>query len=64
MNDTIIGLFGKETNNENGERLKVMNNINSQWLIVTFNTQHKDVHKYTWMQPTRNRKSILDYNKS
>jgi len=56
----VIGPYGEEIQNDNGDRiidmcyqtnLRVMNG----WF------EHKDIHKFTWTQPTRNLKSIIDY---
>ena len=60
VNSKIVGPFGEVTVNDNGSRiidvceqreLKVLNGF----------YQHKDIHKYTWVQPTRGLRSIIDY---
>nr|XP_018913711.1 PREDICTED: uncharacterized protein LOC109041749 [Bemisia tabaci] len=60
VNSKIVGPFDEVTVNDNGSRiidvceqreLKVLNGF----------YQHKDIHKYTWVQPTRGLRSIIDY---
>ncbi|XP_018898500.1 craniofacial development protein 2 [Bemisia tabaci] len=60
LNSKIVGPFGEATLNDNGNRiidvceqrgLKVLNGF----------YQHKDIHKFTWVQPTRGLQSVIDY---
>ena len=59
--ETIMGKWGEDRDvNRNGRKLldfcmALGLGITNSW----FN--HKDIHKFTWEEPTRNRKSILDY---
>lgn len=59
-NNNIVGRYGEERVNSNGERLldlcqsldlKIMNGF----------FQHKDIHKFTWVQPKKKLQSIIDY---
>lgn len=56
----VIGKYGERTRNDNGKRMLEFCQI--QDLIIT-NTcyQHKDIHKYTRVQPSRGERSIIDY---
>lgn len=56
----IVGKFGEEVVNENGERLI---ELCQQYELKIWNGffEHKEIHKYTWIQPTRNLRSIIDY---
>lgn len=56
----VIGQYGEEHRNKNGERL--INYCVENNLIVT-NTfyPHKNIHKYTREVKSRNEKSIIDY---
>ena len=56
----IVGQYGEDVTNDNGLRLietceecslKIMNGF----------FPHKSIHKYTWVQPTRNLRSVIDY---
>ena len=59
-NSRVVGQHGEETINDNGERLI---HICEQYDLKINNTFfiHKDIHKFTWYQHTRNLKSIIDY---
>nr|XP_018901479.1 PREDICTED: craniofacial development protein 2-like [Bemisia tabaci] len=59
-NCKVVGPFGEDAVNDNGDRLI---DICSQMEMKILNGffQHKDIHKYTWVQPTRGLKSIIDY---
>ena len=59
-NDTVVGPHGEMLTNGNGRRLieyceqyglRIMNGF----------YQHRNVHRYTWTQTTRQLKSIIDY---
>ncbi|XP_030757605.1 craniofacial development protein 2-like [Sitophilus oryzae] len=59
-NHKVVGPHGEITLNDNGER--IIEICESHLLKVTNDFyKHKDIHKYTWTQPTRNLKSIIDY---
>lgn len=56
----VVGQYGEPTVNDNGHRLIE--------LCETYNLKinngfykHKDIHRYTWIQNTRNLKTIIDY---
>uniref|UniRef100_A0A146KQ35 RNA-directed DNA polymerase from mobile element jockey n=1 Tax=Lygus hesperus TaxID=30085 RepID=A0A146KQ35_LYGHE len=56
----VIGKHGEPTRNNNGKRLLQFCQANS--LIIT-NTKfpHRDIHKFTRVEPSRNERSIIDY---
>lgn len=58
--DKIVGRHGEEVSNNNGERLI---SICERYDLKITNgfSEHKEIHKYTWIQPTRKLKSIIDY---
>lgn len=57
---SVVGKFGERELNDNGGRLI---EICEQFSLKITNTffQHRDIHKYTWQQDTRQLKSIIDY---
>ena len=58
--DTIVGNFGEDRVNDNGERLiELCTQTSLKIWNVFFN--HKDINKYTWEQHTKNLKTIIDY---
>jgi len=58
--DTVVGNFGEDRVNNNSERLiELCTKTSLKIWNVFFN--HKDIHKYTWVQHTKNLKSITDY---
>ena len=59
-NDKIIGPYGENTTNENGNRLIEMCRQNSLRILNGY-FKHKEIHTYTWTQPTRNLRSVIDY---
>lgn len=59
-NDKIIGACGENTSNNNGDKLIELCEAN-MLKITNGYFRHKDIHKYTWVQHTRNLKSIIDY---
>jgi len=59
-NDVIVGPHGENDVNDNGERLIDVCQQHSLRIQNGF-YKHKDIHKYTWTQPTLQRKSIIDY---
>lgn len=54
----VIGKFGEETINKNGEELKEFVTYNDLKITNTF-FRKKDIHKYTWS--ARGSRSIIDY---
>jgi hypothetical protein len=58
--DTVIGNFGEDMVNDNGERLI---ELCTQKSLKTWNGffNHKNIHKYIWEQHTKNLKTIIDY---
>lgn len=59
-NNLIVGQFGEDTLNDNGERLVSICQQHSLKIMNGF-FQHKDIHKFTWHQETRQLRSIIDY---
>ncbi|XP_044757727.1 craniofacial development protein 2-like [Coccinella septempunctata] len=59
-NSQIVGPYGEDTRNDNGNRLITLCEQNDVKIMNGY-YQHRDIHKYTWIQPTRNLKSIIDY---
>ena len=57
---SVIGRHGEEVRNENGDQLLRCCAVNE---LLATNTwyQHKEIHKYTWVCPGRELKSIIDY---
>ena len=58
--DTVVGNFGEDRVNINGERLIELCTQTSLNIWIGF-FNHKDIHKYTWEQHTKNLKKIIDY---
>jgi hypothetical protein len=58
--DKIVGRYGEDTINDNGNRLINICNQNNLRIMNGF-FQHRDIHKYTWSQHTKNLRSIIDY---
>lgn len=58
--DVVIGKHGERTVNDNGERLR---NLCQSLKLKIMNGffPHRDIHKFTWTQPTRGLRSIIDY---
>lgn len=59
-NDEVVGNFGEEEVNNNGERLIELCKQHNLKIGNSF-YQHKEIHKITWERPSMNQKSILDY---
>lgn len=59
-NSKIVSLYGEDQINDNGERLIEVCEYNNLTITNGF-FKHKEIHQYTWIQPTRNLKSIIDY---
>lgn len=59
-NNNVVGPHGELSQNDNGDTLIEI--CESQLLKITNGFyKHKDIHTYTWTQPTRNLKSVIDY---
>lgn len=56
----VVGKFGEETLNENGKRII---DVCREFNLIVANTfyQHKDILTYTWTEPARNLRSIIDF---
>lgn len=59
-NDSTVGCFGEDTLNDNGERIIAICELNNLRITNGF-YKHRNIHKYTWTQPTKKLKSIIDY---
>lgn len=60
INDLVVGKYGEEIINDNGNRLiGICESLSLRILNGFF--PHKDIHKYTWNQPTKKLKSVIDY---
>ena len=57
--DTVVGNFGEDKVNDNGERLIELCTQTSLKIWNGF-FNHKDIHKYTWEQHTKKLKTIID----
>ena len=58
--ETIFGNFGEDKINDNSERLLELCTQTSLKIWNGF-FNHKNTHKYTWEQQTKNLKTIIDY---
>jgi len=58
--DTVVGNFGEDKRKDNGERLIELCTQTSLKIWNGF-FNHKNIHKYTWSQHTKNLKTIIDY---
>jgi len=56
----VVGLFGEEVINDNGDKLI---DICEQNFLKILNRyfQHKKIHQYTWHQDKQQLRSIIDY---
>lgn len=57
---TVIGEYGETTRNSNGKRIIDLC-IQNDLLVMNSMFEHKDIHKYTRVAPSKNEKSIIDY---
>lgn len=57
---SFVGNFGEEEVNDNGCLLMEICNT-FQFQIMNGYFQNKNIHKYTWVQPTHYLKTIIDY---
>ncbi|XP_072382179.1 uncharacterized protein [Diabrotica undecimpunctata] len=60
VNNKVVGPHGEITQSNHGERF-IQIFENHQLKITNGFFKHKEIHKYTWIQVTRNLKSIIDY---
>src|SRR5215510_9937981 len=58
--DTVVGNFGEDRINDNGERLIELCSQSSLKIWNGF-FNHKNIYKYTWEQQTKKLKTIIDY---
>ncbi|XP_030766577.1 craniofacial development protein 2-like [Sitophilus oryzae] len=59
-NSPVVGQYGERSTNDNGLRLRGMcESLNLKIMNGFF--PHRDIHKLTWTQPTRQLRSIIDY---
>lgn len=58
--DKVVGQYGDDRINDSGERLIEFCGQHSLKIWNGF-FQHRDIHKYTWVQPSGNNKTIIDY---
>nr|XP_018911551.1 PREDICTED: craniofacial development protein 2-like [Bemisia tabaci] len=56
----VVGPFGEDVVNDNGNRIIEVCEQNELKILNGF-FQHRDIHKYTWVQRTRDLRSIIDY---
>ena len=54
----MVGTFGEDRTNKNGEELRQIATYNNLKLTNTFFLK-KDIHKYTWS--ARGQRSLIDY---
>jgi len=59
-NNKVVGKYGEEIVNSNGERLISICEQNDL-KILNGHFPHKEIHKFTWKNDTRQQKSIIDY---
>nr|XP_018896775.1 PREDICTED: uncharacterized protein LOC109030332 [Bemisia tabaci] len=56
----VVGPYGEEVVNDSGIRIIDSCDQNDLKILNGF-YQRRDIHKYTWVQPTRGLRSIIDY---
>jgi len=59
-NDLVVGLFGEEVINDNGDKLIDICEQNSLKSLNGY-FKHKRIHQYTWHQDTQELRSIIDH---
>ena len=57
---SVLGGHGEDARNEIGERLLRFCSVNELMITNTWYS-HKDIHKYTWICPGRQLRSLTDY---
>lgn len=60
VQDKVVGQYGEQTVNDNGQRLITLCEQNDLKITNGY-YPHKEIHKYTWTKPSQNLKSIIDY---
>jgi endonuclease/exonuclease/phosphatase family metal-dependent hydrolase len=60
INNQVVGPFGEEITNDNGDKLNDVCEQNSLKILNGY-FKHKRIHQYTWHQDTLELKSIIDY---
>lgn len=58
-NDSTVGCFREDVSG-NAERITGMCVLNNLWITNGF-YKYKNIHMYTWIQPTRRLKCIINY---
>lgn len=58
--DPVVGRYGEIVLNNNGQRLRSFCQSSSLKIMNGY-FPHKDIHKFTWIQPTKGLRSIIDY---
>jgi len=56
----VVGPFGEEVTNDNGDKLIDICEQNSLTILNGY-FKHKRIHQYTWHQDTKDLRSIIDY---
>ena len=60
INNLVVGPYGEEAINDNGDRLIDIYEQNSLKILNGY-FQHKRIHQYTWHQDTQELRSVIDY---
>ena len=60
INNQVVGPFGEEIINDNGDKLIDVCEQNSLKILNGY-FKHKKIHQYTWHQDALELKSIIDY---
>ena len=60
INKLVVGPYGEEAVNDNGDRLIDIFEQNSLKILNGY-FQQKMIHQYTWHQDTQELRSIIDY---
>lgn len=60
IDSPVLGRYGEAVRNENGERLIDLCESHSLKIMNGF-FPHKDIHKFTYVQPTQHIRTIIDY---
>jgi len=59
INDLVVGPFGEEVINDNGDKLIDICEQNALKILNGY-FKHKRIHQYTWHQDTQELRSIID----
>ena len=60
VNNLVVGPFGEEIINDNGDKLIDICEQNSLKVLKGY-FKHKRIHQYTWHQDTKELRCIIDY---